>query len=338
MAKEGVTKFNWSRDKNIPRIEDTLLATLVEEPTKCRAELKEDKLMGEDENGVGFGNIAIEIPPEFRNGRRGGLEFLVTESQSSGLEVLSPDNWVHVTKCFPERNSVLVAGKSGSGKTGNGPSSEAMSLEAVLASASGAGAVIHVHSATMWNMIMKSKETKYQNRLVAGVGYQLVGGWTERITPPKVLNKPFYKMVDFSGRVIYGIIRMSGKMAYGLSKKVISQFMIMPYEIPVTSEAAAYGTPELAKSVREEIGAAILRKRNRGLLQKLCEYIGNKLLGRNAPDYETFGMIAMGGHENGLLAYAPTAEAAKQMIFDCKKKAGRLLSIESLIRPTQPAF
>ncbi len=336
MAKEGVTKFNWSTDKNIPRLEDILLATLVEEPTKCRAELKEAKQMGEDENGVGFGNIAIEIPPEFRNGRRGGLEFLVTESQSSGLEVLSPDNWVHVTKCFPERNSVLVAGKPGSGKTGNGPSSETMSLEPALAN--GAGVVIHVHSPIMWTAIMESGEISYQERFVAVVGYQMIGGWTERVAPPRILNKPFSRVVDFSDRGIYAMLRVSGRISPGLTRNVLDKVTKMPYKIPVTSVQAEYGTPELAMAVRKGISAAILRRSNRGFLQRSSEYLGNKLLGRNEPDYITSGIIAMGGHKDGIIAYAPTAKEATQMIFDCLMKAERIQSIRSGVRPTQPAF
>lgn len=62
--------------------------------------------------------------------------------------------------------------------------------------------------------------------------------------------------------------------------------------LPITDPAAGYGTPAMAREIHRLLAAA--------------------------PDQ---GLIAMGGHEDGMIAYAPGMERATRLLFDALARA-----------------
>lgn len=92
-------------------------------------------LIGLYPNGIGFGNISAREP--------GGDRFYISGSATGGLSELSPQHLVLVERCDSEKNQVWCRGLIDA-------SSETMSHAAIYQNLPEVRAVIHIHSAKLW--------------------------------------------------------------------------------------------------------------------------------------------------------------------------------------------
>ena len=111
-------------------------AALTAELERWRKPLFEAGLVGHyDELGVGYGNLSV------RAGAAG--QFVITGTQTGHLETTSPEHYALVTKTDIPKNTVWSTGPVRA-------SSEAMTHAAIYALSPMINAVVHVHSATLW--------------------------------------------------------------------------------------------------------------------------------------------------------------------------------------------
>lgn len=95
-------------------------------------------LIGQDAQrygGLGFGNISFRLDHT--------RQFVVTGSQTGGLERLSRDHYCKILHADAERNHIVAEGA-------NKPSSEALTHAAVYEADERVQAVVHVHSPMIW--------------------------------------------------------------------------------------------------------------------------------------------------------------------------------------------
>jgi ribulose-5-phosphate 4-epimerase/fuculose-1-phosphate aldolase len=152
--------------------------------------------------GYAYGNISQRVAPGF----------VISGTQTGGKPALGRQDLAWVTEVDPAANHVVATGPAR-------PSSEAMSHGEVYRASADVGAVIHVHSPSLW-------------RTAARLG------------------------------------------------------------LPVTPPSAGYGTPAMAHEVRRVLDAQPLA-----------------------------GVLAMGGHEDGIIAYATVMADALQLLLDRLKQA-----------------
>lgn len=152
IEQEGVIKYQLSFfHKSIsPRIS---VATL----DKWRHVLFNLALIGQDPkryNGLGFGNISNRISssishPFINNGDLSSHcaenAFLISGSQTGHLAYLKPEHYSVVTHCDPLLNQLCAYGDIK-------PSSESLTHGALYNQIPSIGAVVHVHSPTIWNL------------------------------------------------------------------------------------------------------------------------------------------------------------------------------------------
>jgi L-ribulose-5-phosphate 4-epimerase len=104
-----------------------------------RRKLLEQRLMGVDSNGVGFGNLSV------RDGRT--TSFYITGSATGGLPELTPTDCVRVVAYDFEKNWLRYKGTSI-------PSSESLTHAAIYESDPTAAAVIHCHDSILWRTLL----------------------------------------------------------------------------------------------------------------------------------------------------------------------------------------
>ena len=110
--------------------------TAARELEYWRKPLYEAGLIGEyAEHGIGYGNISV------RRGS-GGL-FLISGTQTGHLPVTSEQHYSLVTECDIRANTVWCSGPIQA-------SSEAMTHASIYALGDAIGAVVHAHSAELW--------------------------------------------------------------------------------------------------------------------------------------------------------------------------------------------
>jgi ribulose-5-phosphate 4-epimerase/fuculose-1-phosphate aldolase len=101
----------------------------------CRRKLLEQRLMGVDPNGVGFGNLSV------RDGVSGN--FYITGSATGDLPELTPTDCVRVVAYDFARNWLRYEGAAI-------PSSESLTHAAIYESDPSTAAVIHCHDSGLW--------------------------------------------------------------------------------------------------------------------------------------------------------------------------------------------
>ena len=101
----------------------------------CRRKLLEQRLIGVDSNGVGFGNLSV------RDGVSGN--FYITGSATGGLPELTPTDCVRVVAYDFARNWLRYEGAAI-------PSSESLTHAAIYESDPTVSAVIHCHDSVLW--------------------------------------------------------------------------------------------------------------------------------------------------------------------------------------------
>jgi L-ribulose-5-phosphate 4-epimerase len=129
--KEGVVKYTV---KHV-----TARLTLPPEMTELlawRRRLRQLELIGEDAQGLGYGNISIRLYASPR--------FLITGSQSSGLIEVDQRHFAEVSVVDLDRNALRSRGEVP-------PSSEALTHAALYQTRSSIRAVVHVHSHAIWS-------------------------------------------------------------------------------------------------------------------------------------------------------------------------------------------
>jgi L-ribulose-5-phosphate 4-epimerase len=110
----------------------------------CRRKLLEQRLMGVDSNGVGFGNLSV----------RDGVSwhFYITGSATGGLPELTPTDCVRVVAYDFARNWLRYEGAAI-------PSSESLTQAAIYEFDPSTSAVIHCHDSGLWTTLLDRAPT-----------------------------------------------------------------------------------------------------------------------------------------------------------------------------------
>ena len=118
---------------------------LVAELNRCRAPLFRAGLIGHDERfDVGFGNLSIRTPAVGR--------FVITGTQTGHVEATTGDHYSLVTSVDIGANRVCCEGPVAA-------SSETMTHAAIYALDEAIRAVVHVHSAALWQSLKHTLPT-----------------------------------------------------------------------------------------------------------------------------------------------------------------------------------
>jgi len=135
---EGVIKYIIDHQQRT--IEDSISISKI---NAWRTVLFKLQLIGQIKDrydGYGFGNISQRI----NSNNADSNEFLISGTQTGGIESLSRQHYCHVFNAAPSRNSLSSRGQTK-------PSSEALTHASVYQHNSSIQAVIHVHSPEIWN-------------------------------------------------------------------------------------------------------------------------------------------------------------------------------------------
>ena len=116
----------------------------IAELNACRRKLLQQRLIGLDANGIGFGNLSV------RDGVSGN--FYITGSATGGLPELTPTDCVRVVAYDFARNWLRYEGAAI-------PSSESLTHAAVYESDAATGAVIHCHASKLWTALLNQAPT-----------------------------------------------------------------------------------------------------------------------------------------------------------------------------------
>lgn len=136
MTSEGYVKFSAEHTMSAP-----IEVPYWPELNEARTRLCQQGLVGVYPNGVGFGNVSI---------RFSGDAFLISGTATGALPVLGPENYCLVQTCDPEQNRVVSTGPVL-------PSSESMTHGAVYRSCPGANCVLHIHSRTIFDGMVRHR-------------------------------------------------------------------------------------------------------------------------------------------------------------------------------------
>tara|TARA_B100000902_G_scaffold353790_1_gene365505 strand:- start:138 stop:746 length:609 start_codon:yes stop_codon:yes gene_type:complete len=135
---EGYIKFSFDLvNKDLPD------SVQWEELNIVREKLFQSGLIGEYQNGIGFGNVSV---------RTKKFEFLITGSSTGGIESLQNKDFCLVTAFDLTKNHVQALGRIN-------PSSESMSHGAIYSTNQSIAAVIHIHSPKIYQAMLSQKET-----------------------------------------------------------------------------------------------------------------------------------------------------------------------------------
>jgi L-ribulose-5-phosphate 4-epimerase len=123
-------KFTYQRARP-----DTAPFDALTELNACRQKLLQQRLIGLDANGIGFGNLSV------RDGVSGN--FYITGSATGGLPELTPTDCVRVVAFDFAKNWLRYEGAVI-------PSSESLTHAAIYESDPTISAVIHCHESVLW--------------------------------------------------------------------------------------------------------------------------------------------------------------------------------------------
>jgi len=139
IGAEGVIKFTVGGHSTAGALPEANWAELE----RWRSELRSRGLVGRDAaTGLGYGNLSV---------RRAAGGFVITGSQTGGLERLDGRHYSLVEAWDLASNRVERCGPAL-------PSSESLSHAALYAADPRIGAVVHVHSASLWRRMLDAGE------------------------------------------------------------------------------------------------------------------------------------------------------------------------------------
>lgn len=133
MPDEGVIRFDCRWTDALPTSHRSAAELIV-----WRDRLFEARLVGQDADGFGYGNVSV------RSGHSG--QFVITGSQTGGIPRLSRYDLTEVTAADIACNVVKCRGPVRA-------SSESLTHAACYQADPGIGAVAHVHDHTMWERL-----------------------------------------------------------------------------------------------------------------------------------------------------------------------------------------
>lgn len=140
--KEGYVKFSYEIKEKKP-VAENKITELNLYRQKCFALNLIGMSKKREAKGVGYGNISV----------KDGDDFIITGTQTGGLDVLTKEHYVTITGYDLSKNQVECSGAIS-------PSSEAMTHAAVYDSDSSIKAVIHIHHRALWNYLLKQNVPK----------------------------------------------------------------------------------------------------------------------------------------------------------------------------------
>jgi L-ribulose-5-phosphate 4-epimerase len=143
MIDEGYVKYQceWI-------LQDPLTPNEIGELNQWRQKLYQLGLIGEYENGIGFGNISIRCNQS--------EQFIITGTKTGGLPYLTLQHYTKVIDFNWENNSLTCSGPIAA-------SSEALTHAAVYVANPEVNAVIHVHNLQLWQELMDKVPTTARN-------------------------------------------------------------------------------------------------------------------------------------------------------------------------------
>lgn len=130
---EGVIKFTMDHEPSDPPACDEILNELMMWRDLCR----KLNFLGQDPNrymGYGYGNISA---------RHSGLQFLISASQTSGVETSQPKHFALVSDACLAENRLTSTGAMP-------PSSESMTHSAIYQMSDRVHWVVHAHNPEIW--------------------------------------------------------------------------------------------------------------------------------------------------------------------------------------------
>jgi L-ribulose-5-phosphate 4-epimerase len=150
-----------------------------------RRKLLEQRLMGVDSNGVGFGNLSV------RDGWR--ASFYITGSATGGLPDLALTDCVRVVAYDFARNWLRYEGAAI-------PSSESLTHAAIYESDPSTSAVIHCHDSNLWRTLLdrvptSSKSVAYGT---AEMAYEIM----RLFTGSDVRSRQIFVMAGHEGGIV----------------------------------------------------------------------------------------------------------------------------------------
>jgi len=139
---DGVIKYNFDFQPSEP-----LDASLFSDIESVRKRLFALNLIGVTEDGIGFGNISQRVE---------GNSFVITGTQTGDLKILEASHYALI-EAFDDKQFYLKS--SGAIK----PSSEALTHGTIYNLSANIGAVIHIHSQTLWKFMLKGNYLKTED-------------------------------------------------------------------------------------------------------------------------------------------------------------------------------
>ena len=126
---EGYIKFkcDWIEESLLDEVE-------INELSRWVSFLKKENLIGVYPDGIGFGNVSV----------RHQAGFVITGTQTGGIEILEREHFAFVDKYDLKNNSISCIGMTKA-------SSESMTHAAIYEVAQDCQAVVHVHSKYLWD-------------------------------------------------------------------------------------------------------------------------------------------------------------------------------------------
>jgi ribulose-5-phosphate 4-epimerase/fuculose-1-phosphate aldolase len=134
MGSEGYVKYT-AEHIRAPAMNHPLWSVLND----ARTRLYDLGLIGVYQSGIGFGNVSIRFE---------GDQFLISGTATGSKRVLIPDDYCLVRSCDIEGNSVRSFGPIQA-------SSESMSHSAIYRACQKAASVIHIHSKTIFEGMLR---------------------------------------------------------------------------------------------------------------------------------------------------------------------------------------
>lgn len=133
MRETGVVKFNCNWIKDVPIEND-----LIQELNEWREKLYLSKMIGEDEYGIGYGNISI---------RQHGNQFIISGSGTGKIETLTNRYYTKVIAYDIEKNFLTTQGPVIA-------SSESLTHAMIYECDATCNAVMHIHHAQLWKKLL----------------------------------------------------------------------------------------------------------------------------------------------------------------------------------------
>lgn len=134
MTREtGVVKFNCRWIQDVPVEND-----VIQELNEWREKLYQSKMIGEDEFGIGYGNISIRKPYN---------QFIISGSGTGKIENLTNHHYAKVIAYDIEKNFITVQGPVIA-------SSESLTHAMIYECDETCNAVMHIHHVQLWKKLL----------------------------------------------------------------------------------------------------------------------------------------------------------------------------------------